>query len=175
MMSSEWLAASARYNRWMNDKLYALAATLSDETRKRDCGAFFKSIHGTFNHILVADRVWLGRFKGAMLPPGFLGPGGIRSIEQELYSDFEELRRERASTDEELYAWVTELTREQLAAPFEYLRLGQKQTSPLWWLVAHVFNHQTHHRGQAHAMISSTRVAPPPLDLIYFIYEDKEA
>jgi uncharacterized damage-inducible protein DinB len=64
MMSSEWLAALARYNRWMNDKLCALAATLSDEERKRDGGAFFKSIHGTLNHRLVADRVWLSRFKG---------------------------------------------------------------------------------------------------------------
>src|SRR6187549_993329 len=112
MMSPEWLNASARYNRWMNDKLYGLAATLSDEARKRDCGAFFKSIHGTFNHLLLADRVWLARFQGAAVPNGFMGPGGIRSLEQELYVDFEELRRERALTDDELTAWATGLTHE---------------------------------------------------------------
>src|SRR5688500_8282089 len=102
MMSSEWLEALARYNRWMNDKLYALAATLSDEARKRDAGAFFKSIHGTFNHLLLADRVWLARFNGVTLADGFLGPGGIRSLDQELFANFEDLRRERALTDGEL-------------------------------------------------------------------------
>ena len=89
-MSPEWLAASARYNRWMNDKLYALAATLSDAARKRDSGAFFKSVHGTLNHLLLTDRLWLGRFKGVAIPDGFMGPG-IRSLDQELYADFEEL------------------------------------------------------------------------------------
>ena len=72
MMSPEWLGASARYNRWMNDKLYGLAATLSDEARKRDVGAFFKSIHGTFNHLLLADRVWLARFTGVTVPDEFM-------------------------------------------------------------------------------------------------------
>src|SRR5512139_2176046 len=106
MITLEWLGALARYNRWMNDKLYALAATLSDETRKRDVGAFFKSIHGTFNHILLADRVWLARFTGVTVPDGLMGPG-IRSLDQELYGEFEELRRERARTDDELSAWVS--------------------------------------------------------------------
>src|SRR5690606_20885562 len=94
MMSPEWLSASARYNRWMNDKLYGLAATLSDTARRRDGGAFFKSIHGTFNHLLLTDRIWLARFKGVSVPQGFMGPGGIRTLDQELYADFEELRRE---------------------------------------------------------------------------------
>ena len=84
MMSPEWLSALARYNRWMNDKLYGLAATLSDEDRKRDVGAFFKSIHGTFNHLLLADRVWLGRFKGVSVSPELMAPG-IRALDQELY------------------------------------------------------------------------------------------
>lgn len=68
MQNPQWLAALARYNRWMNDQLYALAATLDDETRKRDLGAFFKSIHGTLNHLLLTDRVWLGRFTGVVFP-----------------------------------------------------------------------------------------------------------
>jgi uncharacterized damage-inducible protein DinB len=96
MMSREWLSASARYNRWMNDKLYGLAGTLSDEARKRDAGAFFKSIHGTFNHLLLADRVWLARFNWVTVSTEFMGPGGIRALDQELYSDFEDLRRQRA-------------------------------------------------------------------------------
>src|SRR5690606_12254445 len=125
----------ARYNRWMNERLYAISATLSDEARKRDGGAFFKSIHGTFNHILLADRVWLARFKGVTVPDGFMGPGGIRSLDQELYGDFEHLRRERRLTDEELSVWVSEQTPERLVAPLVYMRRGQKIESPLWWAV----------------------------------------
>jgi len=130
MMSSEWLAAAARYNRWMNDKLYAVAGTLTDEARKRDCGAFFKSIHGTLNHLLLADRVWLARFNGVTAAAGFMGPG-IRSLDQELYADFEQLRRERTATDVELSSWVSGLTDERLAGSLVYLRGGQKQEGPL--------------------------------------------
>jgi uncharacterized damage-inducible protein DinB len=172
MMSPEWLAALARYNRWMNDKLYALAATLSDEARKRDSGAFFKSIHGTFNHLLLADRVWLARFTGAAAPDGFMGPGGIRSLDQELYIDFEELRRERALTDDELSAWVSGLTSERLAAPLVYKRRGQKIESPLWWVVAHVFNHQTHHRGQITTLLTQQGHDPGSTDLFAMLHEE---
>jgi uncharacterized damage-inducible protein DinB len=153
MMSPEWLSAHARYNRWMNEKLYAAAAALSDETRKRDLGAFFKSIHGTLNHLLLADRVWLARFTGVSVKAGFMGPG-IRSLDQELYSDFAELRRERTLTDDELSSWVSSLTHEKLAAPLVYNRSGAKQECPLWWTVAHVFNHQTHHRGQITTLLT---------------------
>ena len=164
MMSREWLFASARYNRWMNDKLYGVAASLSDEARKRDVGAFFKSIHGTFNHLLLADRVWLARFQGVTAPPGFMGPG-IRSLEQELYADFEELRRERALTDDELTAWVNGLTDERLASPLVYMRRGQRQEAPLWWAVAHLFNHQTHHRGQITTLLMQQGSDPGVTDL----------
>jgi uncharacterized damage-inducible protein DinB len=172
MMSPDWLDASARYNRWMNDKLYGLAATLSDEARKRDRGAFFKSIHGTFNHLLLADRIWLGRFKGVAVPGEFLGPGGIRSLDQELYVDFDDLRRERALTDDELSAWVSGLTHERLAAPLVYMRRGQKLESPLWWSVAHVFNHQTHHRGQITALLTQQGYDPGVTDLFAMLLEE---
>jgi uncharacterized damage-inducible protein DinB len=172
MMSSEWLGASARYNRWMNDKLYGLAATLSDEARKRDRGAFFKSIHGTFNHLLLADRVWLARFKGLTVANGFMGPDGILSLDQELYVDFEELRRERTLTDDELMAWISGLTQERLSAPLVYLRRGQRQESPLWWAVAHVFNHQTHHRGQITALLSQQGCDPGVTDLFAMLREE---
>jgi uncharacterized damage-inducible protein DinB len=171
MMSPEWLSASARYNRWMNDKLYALAATLSDEVRRRDLGAFFKSIHGTFNHLLVADRVWLARFKNVTAPDGFMGPG-IRSLDEELYLDFRDLRRQRALTDDELSSWVSELSQEQLAAPLVFKRRGQKLESPLWWAVAHVFNHQTHHRGQVTTLLTQQGCDPGVTDLFAMLREE---
>jgi len=173
-MSPEWLGAAARYNRWMNDKLYALAATLSDEARKRDGGAFFKSIHGTFNHILLADRVWLARVKGVTVPDGFMGPG-IRSLDQELYVDFEALRRERALTDDELTAWVSGISPEQLAAPIVFVRRGKKQECPLWWVVAHVFNHQTHHRGQITTLFTQQGCDPGATDLFAMLLHEEAA
>ncbi len=172
MLSSEWLGASSRYNRWMNDKLYGLAAKLSDEARKRDAGAFFESIHGTFNHLLVADRVWLARFRGVAVPSGFIAPG-IRSLDQDLYEDFAELRRERALTDDELSGWVSGLSAEQLMAPLVYGRRGKTQESPLWWAVAHLFNHQTHHRGQITTLFTQQGYDPGVTDLFAMLREER--
>lgn len=164
-MNPEHARVMARYNRWMNDKLYAVAEKLSDDDRKRDRGAFFRSIHGTFNHLLLADRVWLGRFTGAALSEGELGPGGIRSLDQELYADFGELRRERAKTDDEIDAFVATLTDEKLAAPLRYLRRGVVNEFPLWHAVAHLFNHQTHHRGQVTTLLLQLGRDPGVTDL----------
>jgi uncharacterized damage-inducible protein DinB len=169
-MTLEWLRVLARYNRWMNDKLFALAASSSDEARKRDAGAFFKSIHGTFNHLLLADRVWLARFKGVAAPEGFMAPG-IRKLDQELYADFEELRRQRAFTDDELSVWISGLTPERLAEPLVYQRRGQRQESPLWWAVAHLFNHQTHHRGQITTLFMQQGRDPGVTDLFAMLRE----
>jgi uncharacterized damage-inducible protein DinB len=170
-MTPDHCRALARYNRWMNEKLYAVASQLTDEERKRDRGAFFKSIHGTLNHLLLADRVWMGRFTGVSLHGDWLGPGGIRSLDQELYADFDELRRERAKTDGELEAWVSALTAERLAAPLSYVRKGQRYEEPLWWAVMHLFNHQTHHRGQVTTLLMQAGRDPGVTDLIAMLRE----
>lgn len=174
MVSPEWLSALARYNAWMNEKLYRLIATLSDEERKRDRGAFFKSIHGTLNHVLLADRVWLARFKAAEISADSLGPG-IQSLDQELYADFEELRRQRALTDGELSAYVSELSPERLAGPLVYLRRAQKVETTLWWAVAQIFNHQTHHRGQVTTLLSQLGQDPGVTDLFAMLREEEAA
>ena len=142
MNSKSHLELLCRYNRWMNEKLYEVCATMPDELRKADKGAFFKSVHGTLNHILLADRIWLGRFLAQPFP--------ARSLDQELYSDFDELRRERAITDAQIEAWVAGLTEETLAMPFSFTTMvnPQQRTYPLWILALHLFNHATHHRGQ---------------------------
>jgi uncharacterized damage-inducible protein DinB len=165
-MTPEHFRSLARYNRWMNEKLYAVASELTDEERKRDRGAFFKSIHGTFNHLLLADRVWMGRFTAVSVHGDWLGPGGIRSLDQELYTHFDELRRERAKTDDEIERWGTALTAEDLAAPLRYERMGQTVDHPLWWSVAHLFNHQTHHRGQVTTLLMQAGHDPGVTDLI---------
>jgi uncharacterized damage-inducible protein DinB len=165
-MTPEYARVMARYNRWMNDKLYAVAGELTDAERKEDRRAFFGSIHRTLNHLLLADRVWLGRFTGAALEEGELGPGGIRALDQELYGDFAELRRERAKTDDEIDAFVATLTDDKLAGALRYLRHGVANEMPLWHAVAHLFNHQTHHRGQVTTLLMQSGHDPGSTDLV---------
>ena len=165
-MTPDTCRALARYNRWMNEKIYVAASEISEEERTRDVGAFFRSLHGTLNHLLLADRVWLGRFTGVSLPGDWLGPGGIRSLDQVLYADFAELRRERAKTDDELDAWIATLTQAKLDGPLRYERKGKVQEEPLRWAVMHLFNHQTHHRGQATTLLMQAGRDPGVTDLI---------
>jgi uncharacterized damage-inducible protein DinB len=156
----------ARYNRWMNDKLYAVAGKLTDTERKQDRGAFFGSIHRTLNHLLVGDRVWMGRFSGTALEDGEMGPGGIRTLDQELYADFDELRGERAKTDDAIDAFSATLTAEKLGGSLRYLRRGVPNEFPLWHAVAHFFNHQTHHRGQVTTLLMQAGQDPGVTDLV---------
>jgi uncharacterized damage-inducible protein DinB len=174
-MTPDSCKVHARYNRWMNEKLYAVAEKLTDEERKRDRGAFFKSIHATLNHLLVADRVWMGRFTGAPLQDGWMAPGGIRSIDQELYADFDELRAERKKTDAEIEHFVATLTADQLSASFRYVRAGVAHKSPLWWLVVHLFNHETHHRGQVTTLLMQAGHDPGVTDLIAMLRAEAAA
>ena len=157
----EYVQTMARYNQWMNAKLYALCAGLPDEDRKQDRGAFFKSIHGTLNHLLLGDRIWMGRFLAR--------PFAVKSLDQELYSDFAELRRERERTDVEILTWAKGLTAEQLAATLTYTSIVGVQTrsQALWTLVMHFFNHQTHHRGQLTTLLSQCGVDPGVTDLLW--------
>ena len=149
MIERDQLVVMAEYNRWMNAKLYALCAGLSDGERKRDRGAFFKSIHGTLNHLLFGDRAWLGRF----LRKDY----GLPKVGVSLYEDYDELRRQRVATDAEIIDWAKTLAAEALSKPFTYTSGidGRTRTLPLWVLSTHLFNHQTHHRGQAHALITA--------------------
>lgn len=165
-MTPEHARVMARYNRWMNDKLYAAAATLTDDARKQDRGAFFGSIHRTLNHILLADRVWLARFTGTAPTDGSLGPDGIRSLDQELYADFDTLRKERSKTDDAIDAYVAALTAGALAGSLRYVRNGAANEFPLWHAVAHFFNHQTHHRGQVTTLLVQAGRDPGSTDLI---------
>lgn len=155
----EQYAQLARYNRWMNGKLYELAASLTDEERKRPMKAFFGSIHGTFNHILLADKVWLGRF-------GAAEPRVVTSLAEELYSNFEELRAERAKIDETITEYVASLDEARLVAPLVYTSRGATSSHPLWYALTHFFNHQTHHRGQATTLFMQLGHDPGSTDAI---------
>ena len=157
----DWAHTLAAYNRWMNERLYALCAELPDEERKRDRGAFFRSIHGTLNHGLLGDRVWLGRFLSR--------PFAARSLDQELYADFAELRSERAQTDREIDAWVASLGPADFAGTLHYTSIVNPapRSLPFWVAVTHFFNHQTHHRGQLTTLAMQAGVDPGVTDLVW--------
>lgn len=145
----------------MNQKIYAICAEISNAKRNEDLGAFFKSIDGTLNHILVADRIWLGRFTQKPF---------VSKLNDVLYSDFDELRRERDRTDQDILNWSEQLTSEWLEAPFTYTTITtptKHVTRPAWLLVTHFFNHQTHHRGQLTTLLNQLGYDPGITDLPY--------
>jgi len=148
----------ARYNRLANERLYASCAELGDAARNETRPAFFKSIHGTLNHILVGDRIWLARFEGRDVPST-----GLDAI---LYDGFEDLRAARSDEDIRIEAFAEGVTDAFLAGTIRYENNeGRVFDDPVDMLVSHFFNHQTHHRGQVHDMLCQTDVTPPVLDL----------
>ena len=150
----------ARYNAWANARLYAMAGRLTDEQYRRDVGAYFKSLHGTLNHLLVADRIWMRRMTGNGDTP--------TALDAILYDDLPSLAKARQAEDERIIAFVQSLVESQFELFWEYRMLnGTPQKQYLREILAHVFNHQTHHRGQAHTILTVLGVQEPdPLDLL---------
>lgn len=153
----------AGYNTWANQRLYDAAAQLSDEQYRRDCGAFFKSLHGTLNHLLVADGIWLRRFQQR-------SGDGSDQLDAILFDDLAALRAARVNLDQLLQDYVNALDEQQLTTTIRYRRATtpEMQEQNLSSALAHLFNHQTHHRGQAHTVLSLLHVAPPVLDLLFY-------
>jgi uncharacterized damage-inducible protein DinB len=161
-MISNQFRALAAYNRWANARLYAAAITLPDAVYRQPTGVFFGSLHGTLNHLLLADRIWLKRLTGEGEHPN--------RLDAILYEDRADLARARLAEDARLIAVVDRYDDAALASPFSYRTTsGAPQQQVLSDTLLHVFNHQTHHRGQAHACYSIlTGSEPPPLDLVIF-------
>jgi len=155
-------AMMAAYNAWANRRVYEAAALLDDEAYRRDAGAFFKSLHGTLNHLLAADRIWMKRFTGEGDAPA--------ALDSILHDTLPALALAREAEDRRIIDWVDGLSREALAGRFTYmtvtdLRTVSQRLSPA---LAHLFNHQTHHRGQAHTILTSLGQPSLQLDLIFF-------
>jgi uncharacterized damage-inducible protein DinB len=157
----DYFAQLAAYNRWANRRLFAACAELSTDEYHAPRRAFFGSIHRTLNHILVGDRLWFSRVEGQALN---------YPLDHELYADLPSLRAARQTEDDRILQFVQALPAERLAGDLSYRNVaGEAHTTPLRFVLGHIFNHQTHHRGQVHDMLSQTAVAPPPIDLIYFV------
>jgi len=147
MISVEYCQLLARYNHWMNERLYAVVSEFSEEERTRDHGAFFGSMHRTLNHILWGDRVWLARFTDQTYPVAAFGA--------DMYADFAELTRERAATDTAILDWTGHVSPAWLAGTLEYRSAsdGRNRHLAKWVAATHLFQHATHHRGQLATLI----------------------
>ena len=152
----------ARYNAWANDRLYTACAALPEAEYMKARGAFFGSIHGTLNHILLGDKAWMGRLEGVA--------ASFDGLDQILHDDFAGLSDARTTEDRHIATFTERLRPAHLEDIVTYRNhAGEAQETPVRWILTHMLNHATHHRGQVHGMLSQVPVDPPPLDLIYFM------
>jgi uncharacterized damage-inducible protein DinB len=161
-MTVENFRQLARYNHWANLRLYGAALDMPEEQYRRPTGVFFGSLHGTLNHLLLTDRIWLKRLTGQGEHPDRLN-----AI---LYDDRHDLVHARMAEDARLSDLVAGYTDTDLAKAVSYRTTpGKPYSQVLQDILLHLFNHQTHHRGQAHACCSIlTGTEPPSLDLLLF-------
>lgn len=155
-------AMLAGYNAWCNRRLYDAAAQLPDADYRADRGAFFKSVHGTLNHLLATDRIWMKRFTGQ-------GDAPTR-LDAILFDNLADLRAARETEDARIVAYIDRLTEADLAGRIRYRTITNPTDieQPLAPVLSHFFNHQTHHRGQVHCLLTGFGRDAPALDLIAF-------
>ncbi|MEM8917982.1 MAG: DinB family protein [Pseudomonadota bacterium] len=161
MITRDYLRVMSRYNRWQNSEVLIAAASLSEKDRMKDRGAFWKSIQGTLSHIYWADRIWLSRFD--LTDP----PNVPLNQSDRFVDDFNELGRLRIDLDDLLVSWCDDYKGGPITGNLEwYSGAIQKQAkAPLGVIFAHFFNHQTHHRGQIHALITAAGGGTADTDL----------
>lgn len=155
----------AAYNQWANQKLYSVAQVLTEEEFHRDTGAFFQSLFGTLTHLLVADSIWLNRFTGS-------GPVH-NALDARPFPDIATLTQARQMIDARLIDYVETLSHDSFEQIISYTRSTDPtpQSHRLGPALTHLFNHQTHHRGQAHMILTVLGKPSLPMDLIYFLRE----
>lgn len=165
---NSYFSSLARYNAWANRRIYAAVGELAPDEIAAPRIGFFPSLLKTLNHLIVADRIWLSRLTGISDPE-------MTSLDQIVRADFAALTQARVALDARIVDVVEGIPDQRLSEVLHYkTTAGIAHETPISLVLGHMFNHQTHHRGQAHAMLSSTRIPPPALDMVYFIYEDTE-
>lgn len=167
----------ARYNQWMNAKVYAAARTLPRGELVKDRGAFFKSIIGTLNHLIVGDTIWLQRFAQHPACAISLQPAcdmaTPASLEQIVSADIDELFEHRRQLDSLICSWIASLKEGDLNHVLSYKNMkGRPAQRQFSVLLLHFFNHQTHHRGQATALLSQTGLDVGVTDLLALIPDE---
>ncbi|NQV21401.1 MAG: damage-inducible protein DinB [Rhodospirillales bacterium] len=159
---SEHFGLLAAYNAWANGRVMEACGRLSDREFQAPRQAFFGSISGTLNHVLVGDRSWLARLRGDP-PAGY-------ALDQILYDTFTDLERARRAEDQQIAAYVGGFDETAFGSTVSYKTVkGAAFENTIQEILTHMFNHQTHHRGQIHDLLSQTDVPPPELDLIFYL------
>jgi len=152
----------ANFNTWVNGHIFDAVSTLSDADYRKDCGVFFGSVHNTLNHLLVVDRLWFARVQG--------GRADIKSLDQELFEDFDALRAERAAEDKRIIDLVSGFSEDALSEKVSFQMTNGDQAEMIRAnMLMSVFNHQTHHRGQITAMLSGFGAEYTDIDLPYYL------
>ena len=168
----------ATYNRTMNERVFGAAESVDSAELSADRGAFFCSILGTLNHIVVGDITWMHRFaehhggSSALrdFSSSFARPTSLR---QAMASDLTGLRAYRRKLDSTIDLWVSELTFEHLASTMAYTSMaGAKASKNFGAVLQHFFNHQTHHRGQVSALLFQAGADVGVTDLITLVPDD---
>lgn len=164
MISLDYCQMMARYNAWMNSRLFTLCADLSEADLHQDRGAYFRSIYQTLNHIAYGDLAFLSRFTGE--------PAVVPELGIDLFGGFSALHQERLALDRRMLDWTASLTPEWLVEPLTYISKadGKSRTFPRWVLVAHLFNHQTHHRGQITTLLSQMGLDMGSTDIPFMLH-----
>ncbi len=180
MITCDYIVLMASYNEWMNTRLYEAAGKLSPQELAADKKAFFGSLIGTLNHIVVADRIWLKRFATHPSQHPALDP--VRylpipsSLDELLFTDFGALFNHRRMLDEAIRQWARELTKGDLSHVLRYTNMkGIAARKHFSSVVVHFFNHQTHHRGQATTLLSQAGVDIGLTDLVALIPDEIDA
>ena len=160
MITPAYCQTMARYNAWQNHSLFTAADALTPEARDADRGAFFGSIRATLSHLMWGDLMWMARFDGSESPGGSIGDSPQRF-------DWAMLMADRPKLDARIAGWAWMVSAEDLAGDLRWYSgaLGRDLTKPYALCVMHVFNHQTHHRGQVHALLTAAGAQPDATDL----------
>lgn len=164
MIRLDYIHTMARYNAWQNRSVLDAADGLDDAARNLDRGAFFGSIRGTLSHLLWGDQTWMHRFSGSPEP-------AVSAIaaSPDMVVDWGELKVQRAAVDQAILQWADDLDAAWLETDLTWFSGAAKRqvTKPAGFLAVHFFNHQTHHRGQVHAMLTAAGVRPEDTDLFF--------
>ncbi len=176
----EHICLMAEYNEWMNAKLYEAAKGLPDEGLSADRKAFFGSILGTLNHLIVGDTIWLKRFSAH--PANYSALAVIKnlaapkSLDQTVFADIQSLSERRKLLDQTILDWAHSITERDLDFVLNYSNMKSIAAKRNFYsLVVHFFNHQTHHRGQATTLLSQAGVDPGVTDLLMLIPDETVA
>lgn len=152
----------ARYNKWANDRLSGAITEIDETEYMKPREAFFGSIHGAVNHLLLVDRLWRGRMIGKPYPAD--------ALNEIVCADRETFVRERDAENNIIIDFVDSYDAAMLEEEFSYTSfVGVDGTDKHRVVLAHMFNHATHHRGQVHALLTQVPFDPPPLDLMYYV------